>query len=158
MGAPGCGGPFRPRAAFGLSRAIIRDCLRGMTCRVLFAAIAGAALTAGCVAPVRDAAPPVGPPVAPSAPVYSTHGLESVMGQNARALTSLFGNPDLEAREGSARKLQFFGPACVLDAYLYPPRAGADPVVTHVDARQPDGRDIDRSSCVAALSRRQQAR
>ena len=61
-------------------------------------------------------------------------------------------------REGRARKLQFLGPACVLDAYLYPPRGGGDPVVTHVDARLPDGRDMDRSSCVAALSRRREAR
>lgn len=127
--------------------------------RGIFAAMIGAALAAGCVAPVREtAAPPVRPPVAPPPPVYSINGLETVMGQNARALVALFGNPDLDVREGTARKLQFLGPVCVLDAYLYPPRAGAEPVVTHVDARLPDGRDIDRSSCVAALSRREQAR
>ena len=72
-----------------------------------------------------------------------------------RALLSrLFGNPGLDIREGDARKLQFLGPACVLDLYLYPSRRGAEPVVTHVDARLPDGRDMDRASCVAALSRR----
>ena len=114
----------------------------------------GAALTAGCVAPVREtAAPPARPPV-PPAPVYSTNGLESVMGQSARALTSLFGNPDLDVREGTARKLQFLGPACVLDLYLYPSRQGAEPVVTHVDARLPDGRDTDKAACVETLSRR----
>lgn len=129
-----------------------------MNGRVLYAATIGAALVAGCVAPVREtAAPPVRPPVPPP-PTYSINGLESVMGQNARALVALFGNPDLDAREGQARKLQFLGPVCVLDAYLYPPRTGAEPVVTHIDARLPDGRDIDRSSCVAALSRREQAR
>ena len=127
--------------------------------RAAFAAMISAALAAGCVAPVREtAAPPVRPLPAPPPPVYSNNGLESVMGQSARALTALFGNPDLDDREGPARKLQFLGPICVLDAYLYPPRAGAEPVVTHVDARLPDGRDIDRSSCVAALSRRQEAR
>jgi len=126
--------------------------------RGIFAATIGAAFAAGCVAPVRETpAPPVRPSVAPS-PVYSNNGLESVMGQNARALTALFGNPDLDVREGPARKLQFVGPICVLDAYLYPPRQGAEPVVTHIDARLPDGRDIDRSSCVAALSRREEAR
>lgn len=99
------------------------------------------------------------PPVAqPSAPTYSTHGLESVIGRGARALSALFGTPDLDVREGPARKLQFLGPACVLDVYLYPPRGGGDPVATHVDARLPDGRDMDRSSCVAALSRRTEAR
>jgi hypothetical protein len=116
------------------------------------------ALVAGCVAPVRETAPPPRAPVAPPAPTYSTLGLESVIGQSARALAALFGNPDLDVREGGARKLQFLGPACVLDAYLYPPRQGAEPVVNHVDARLPDGRDIDRSSCVAALSRRREAR
>ena len=91
-------------------------------------------------------------------PTYCDPGLESVMGRGARALVALFGTPDLDVREGTARKLQFLGPACVLDAYLYPPRGGGEPVVTHVDARLPDGRDMDRSSCVAALSRRLEAR
>jgi hypothetical protein len=118
----------------------------------------GAALVAGCVAPgprASSVAPPVAPP---PTPVYSTHGLESVIGRGARALTALFGTPDLDIREGSARKLQFAGPACVLDVYLYPARGGGDPIATHVDARLPDGRDMDRSSCVAALTRRPEAR
>ena len=117
------------------------------------AALAAAALAAGCVAPSAElqVAPPVAPP---SAPTYSTHGLESVIGHGARALTALFGAPGLDIREGNARKLQFLGPACVLDVYLYPPRGGGEPLAAHVDARLPDGRDMDRSSCVAALSRR----
>lgn len=77
-----------------------------------------------------------------------------VIGQNAVGLVSRFGAADLDVREGSARKLQFAGPACVLDAYLYPASGGSEPVVTHVDARLPDGRDMDHASCVAALSRR----
>jgi len=80
------------------------------------------------------------------------------MGRNARGVIALFGTPDLDLREGNARKLQFLGPACVLDVYLYPPRGGGEPIATHVDARLPDGRDMDRSSCAAALSRRQEAR
>jgi hypothetical protein len=80
------------------------------------------------------------------------------MGSTTRALTAQFGRPDLESREGNARRLQFMAPACVLDAYLYPPRGGGEPVVTHVDARLPDGREMDRSSCVAALTARQQRR
>ena len=134
-----------------------RDPLSVMKIRQLLAVTVGAALVAGCVAPAAEA-PRVAPPVAPPAPTYSTAGLESVIGQSARGLVGLFGAPDLDVREGAARKLQFLGPACVLDAYLYPPRAGAEPVVTHIDARQPDGRDIDRASCVAALSRREEAR
>jgi hypothetical protein len=141
-----------------LSSPEFRDSVRVMKGRAGIAALLAGALVAGCVAPVREAAPVARPVAPPPTPSYSILGLESVIGQSARSLVALFGNPDLDVREGSARKLQFLGPACVLDAYLYPPRQGADPVVTHVDARMPDGRDIDRSSCVAALSRRVQAR
>jgi len=125
-----------------------------MRVRFHFAALGVASFLAGCAAP-RTEAPAVeaAPP-----PAYTTHGLESVMGANANALIAEFGTPDLDIREGSARKLQFLSPVCVLDAYLYPPRDRAEPVVTHIDARLPDGRDMDRSSCVAALSVRTQAR
>ena len=43
------------------------------------------------------------------------------MGQSAQALVALFGDANLDVREGPARKLQFSSPVCVLDAYLYPP-------------------------------------
>ena len=109
--------------------------------------IASLGLLAGACAAVPEAAPVQG--VTP--PVVSTSGLERVLGHNAGALVALFGPPDLDVREDQARKLQFAGPICVLDAYLYP-RAGHEPVVTYVDARQPDGRDIDRASCVSALA------
>ena len=113
-------------------------------------------LGAGCVSnpqgPPRPAVQPVRPPT------YSVSGLETVMGHNARSLESLFGKPDLDVREGTARKLQFISPVCVLDTYLYPPRGGGDAIVTYMDARLPDGRDMDRASCVAALSRREEAR
>jgi hypothetical protein len=89
----------------------------------------------------------------PAAPLVST-GLESVLGRTARTLEAQLGKPRLDVREGPARKLQFAGAVCVLDAYLYPPKAGGEPIVTHVDARLPDGRDIDRASCLAALARR----
>lgn len=98
---------------------------------------------AGCAT-----APPASLPAGP--PVISTSGLEHVLGHDAKALVGLFGEPELDVREDQARKLQFVGPICVLDAYLYP-KNGREPVVTYLDARQPDGRDIDRASCVAAL-------
>src|SRR3546814_1159135 len=79
------------------------------------------------------------------------------MGRNAAGLTALLGKPDADFREGAARKLQFQGPICVLDAYLYPEK-GAEPRVTYVDARQRDGTPIDRASCVAALTRRNDGR
>ena len=112
-------------------------------------------LLAGCASTGTEA-----PPVAPAPrtvqrpPPLTSTGLESVLGRTARALEALLGRPVLDVREGTARKLQFAGPACVLDAYLYPPAAGGEPIVTHLDARLPDGRDLDRASCVAALTRR----
>lgn len=78
-------------------------------------------------------------------------GLEAVMGRDAQALLRTLGRPELDVREGSARKLQFATGICVLDTYLYPPGGRGEPVVTHVDARRPDGSDFDRASCVAAL-------
>lgn len=80
-------------------------------------------------------------------------GLDRVVGHDANALVALFGQPDADVREGNARKLQFTSAACVLDTYLYPKGSGT-PVVTYLDARQPDGSPIDRASCIAALTRR----
>ena len=57
-------------------------------------------------------------------------------------------------RQANGRKLQFGSGVCVLDAYLYARRNGQEPVVTYVDARQLDGSDIDRASCVASFGRR----
>ncbi|HEY0414364.1 MAG TPA: hypothetical protein VGD66_14610 [Allosphingosinicella sp.] len=112
-----------------------------------------AMLAAGCVAP--QAAEPVHRlALPPPAPRYNPVGLEGVIGRTATFLAAGFGKPDLDIREGPARKLQFSGPACVLDLYLYPPRGGGDPIVTYVDARRPDGADFDRASCVAALQKK----
>ena len=98
------------------------------------------------------------PPPKVAAPVVvrpppATPGLERVIGQDARTLEALFGPPDQDLREGSARRLQFVGAACVLDAYLYPPAPGREALVSYVDARLPSGDDFDRASCVAALVR-----
>lgn len=121
--------------------------------KVIVAALLAGLGASGCVSRSVEA-----PPARPAVPVqaqstYTSTGLESVLGRTARIVTGLLGTPALDAREGPARKLQFLGPACVLDLYLYPPRAGGDPIVTHIDARLPDGRDMDRASCLAALSR-----
>ncbi|WP_218942957.1 hypothetical protein [Sphingomonas sp. R-74633] len=86
---------------------------------------------------------------APSAPLPAN--LAAIHGATAPRLIAQFGKPQLDTSEGTARKLQFAGPICVLDTYLYPQGRG-EPVVTHVDARQRDGRPIDEASCVAALS------
>ncbi|HTG38186.1 MAG TPA: hypothetical protein VL973_05200 [Sphingomonas sp.] len=112
----------------------------------------GALMLGGCAAVPTPMTGPAPPP--PAAPTYTTVGLERVLGQNASALTRLFGDADADVTEGTGRKLQFGSGICVLDAYLYPKQGGGVPVVTHVDARQRDGRAIDRASCVAALTRR----
>jgi hypothetical protein len=109
---------------------------------------------------VLSACGSVGPPpqaISPPRPIALT-GLERVIGKDARSLILLFGTPDQDVREEKARKLQFASAVCVLDAYLYPPAAGREPIVTFLDARLPNGDDVDRASCVAALSRRKEAR
>jgi hypothetical protein len=111
-------------------------------------------LLAGACVSAQPPAPPVrrvqAPP--PAAEVhYSPQGLENVIGRTAAYLATELGEPALDIREGSARKLQFAGPACVLDAYLYPPEGKGEPIVTWIDARLPDGRDANRVSCVNAL-------
>ena len=87
---------------------------------LIFAALAALPLAA-CVAPQAPAPPPASVAAAPGP---SASGLEAVMGATAQRLIAQFGTPDLDLREGPARKLQFLAPACVLDAYLYPPRSG----------------------------------
>jgi len=109
------------------------------------------ALPLAACAPTAARQAPAAPAAAPPAPRYGPAGLEAVIGRTARVIEGHFGKPALDVREGSARKLQFVGPVCVLDAYLYPPAGGGEAIVTHVDARQRDGRDFDRASCVAAL-------
>lgn len=121
---------------------------------LLLLPLLGACVSSSEVAP----APPPRQAPAPAPRSYSVLGLESVIGRTARMIEAQFGRPELDIREGTARKLQFAGPACVLDVYLYPPRGGGEPIVTHVDARLPDGRDFDRASCVAALGRAMPAR
>ena len=122
--------------------------------RASLALLTTAGLTACMPAQQRPRSAPVSHQAPVSAPLHTPAGLEMVMGRSARALVALLGNPGLDVREGPARKLQFLGPACVLDAYLYVPRRGGDAVVTHIDARLPDGRDTDKAACVEALSRR----
>jgi hypothetical protein len=81
--------------------------------------------------------------------------LAAIKGQTAPRLIAQLGAPRLDITEGNARKLQFAGPICVLDAYLYPPSSGrGEPVATYFDARQRDGSPIDQASCLAALGKR----
>lgn len=98
---------------------------------------------------------PATPASAPAQPPASAYGrAPRIMGADAKQLISQFGQPRLDIRERTVHKLQFANGQCVLDAYLYSPSKGRQAVVTHVDARLPDGRDTDINACAAALSRR----
>ena len=118
--------------------------------------IFGALILSACAATPRPAK--VASPVQVSPPLVAPAGLDRVIGRNAGALISLFGNADQDVREDNSRKLQFSSGICILDAYLYTPAKGKEPLVSYVDARQPDGGTIDKASCVAALTRRKEAR
>ncbi len=87
--------------------------------------------------------------------VMAAPGLEGVIGAGAGDLQRQFGAARLDVIEGDARKLQFSGNACVLDVFLYPETEGREPTATYVEARRAsDGKDVDRTSCVAALRKR----
>ena len=127
---------------------------------MLAACGAGTGAVQGGVQSARVATliPPTNPPRPAqgfrAAKVMNLPGLEMVIGNTAAGLARHFGQPRLNVIEGDARKLQFIGKACVLDIYLYPPRPGAEPTATHVDARrESDGLDVDRAACVHALGK-----
>lgn len=118
-----------------------------MNRRLLFAlamALPLAACGGGAPAPSFTPAPALPPAGLPARP-------GSLAGADARALTQMFGQPRLDIRESTMRKLQFANGRCVLDAYLYPSAKSREPVVTHVDARNPLGIDVDPAACAAAL-------
>ncbi len=122
--------------------------------RLIAPLVAMAALSAcGAAVPPPKTAPAAVRPApnpylgaGPGAPV-------ELAGKDARALGNLFGKPRLDVREGAGRKLQFVNDRCVLDAYLYAPRAGSEAVVTYAEARDRAGIDMPASSCSALLRR-----
>ncbi len=111
--------------------------------------------SAGTVAPTVAVRQPVRKPLRglpPAIRPQALPGLESVIGLTATDLVRRFGTARLDVWEGDARKLQFVGPACVLDVFLYPAAPGQDPQSTYLDARRAsDGKDVDRAACVTAL-------
>jgi len=105
-------------------------------------------LAAGCAPrPQQAVAPP--PPVQPPADQQN-----SLAGLTAQELVGRFGAPALQIREGNSLKLQFRGPRCVMDTYLYPAGNSGTLKVTHVDTRLPSGGDIDQAACIFALRNR----
>jgi len=94
--------------------------------------------------------PQVAPPAVGFKPASKPQSV-AVIGADARGLLRLFGEPRLDIRDPAARKLQFANQQCILDAYLYAPAAGREPVVTHVDARTSAGAEMDWQACVRLL-------
>lgn len=108
-------------------------------------------LFAACAQTASDPRRPK--PIAPLLPVSTLSGLDKIIGRDARALVGMFGPAAQDVREADARRLQFAGGGCILDAYLYPPARGREPLVTHIDTRTPDGRPAERTSCAAAIAK-----
>lgn len=73
----------------------------------------------------------------------------------ANELIQHFGRPRLQIVEGDGTKLQFAGPNCVLDVYLYPQGSGGGtPRATTIEARNFQGLDVNPQSCAAAIEAR----
>ena len=98
----------------------------------------------------------VGPPAGRGAgtmqppPLTSRYGkAQPLVGLDAKRLIEMFGEPRLDIRDRTVRKLQFMtaNGRCVLDTYLYVTARGREPTVTHIDTRLTDGRDVDPASC-----------
>ena len=117
------------------------------------AAIAGLALTLGACAGPAIPRPSTPLPAAPPTTVVKPVQNNALIGNSADAIGRMFGKPHLDVTEGAGRKLQFAGSNCILDVYFYAPRAGANPVATHVDARTPDGRNAEVNSCAQSFQR-----
>ncbi len=77
-----------------------------------------------------------------------------MLGRTEKSLRAQYGDPRLDISEGDGRKLQYVTKKCVVDIYLYPPAAGKDAQVVHIDARDDAGRDLDRDGCIQQLSRK----
>jgi hypothetical protein len=108
-----------------------------------------ALLLAGCATRPQEQAPAPAP-----APQPQPEETSSLVGLTPQELIGRFGTPALQIREGNSLKLQFRGPRCVMDTYLYPSGGSGTLKVTHVDTRLPSGGDIDQAACVFALRNR----
>ena len=104
-------------------------------------------LLAACAPRPAPTPAPIPPEPAPTA---DRHDHRTLNGMTANELIEHFGKPRLQIREGDGTKIQFAGPSCVIDFYLYPSGSGA-PRVTHINARNLQGGDVSAQSCVYAI-------
>ena len=98
----------------------------------------------------RPATTPTPQPAAAATAATDRHDHRTVNGMTANELIQHFGRPRLQIVEGDGTKLQFAGPNCVLDAYLYA-TAGGVPRVTYVEARNFQGATVDAQTCSYAI-------
>jgi hypothetical protein len=95
------------------------------------------------------------PPVTPAASAPDQHDHRTVNGMTAAELIEHFGRPKLQIVEAQSTKLQFAGPNCVLDIYLYPPENGSGPArATYIEARNFQGGHVSAQACAAAIEQR----
>lgn len=97
-------------------------------------------------------APVQSPGPEPASTATDQHDHRTLNGMAANELIQHFGRPRLQIQEGEGTKLQFSGPNCVLDFYLYPTQRGA-PRVSHIDARNFQGGNVNVQSCVHEIER-----
>ena len=99
------------------------------------------------------AATPAPQPAATTTPAAAdANEHRTLTGMTAGELIQQFGKPRLQITEGIGTKLQFAGPACILDAYLYPPgNGGGTPRVTDIEARNFQGVSVSTQTCVYAI-------
>ncbi|HET9336779.1 MAG TPA: hypothetical protein VFO12_10295 [Sphingomicrobium sp.] len=113
--------------------------------------IAAALLFVAACAPRPAVTPTPEPAAAEPAPAATDgHDHRTLNGMTAGELIEHFGKPRLQVREGEGTKIQFAGPNCMLDFYLYPGQGGV-PRVSHIDARNLQGADVNAQSCVYAI-------
>jgi hypothetical protein len=105
------------------------------------------ALLLSACGPTGTGAPPQTASFTPATRPSAT----DLVGIDARALQRQFGKPRLDIRDPTARKLQWSGERCVLDAYLYPPADNREPVVSYVEARASTGAPVDANACAKLL-------
>lgn len=103
----------------------------------------------------RPAATPAPQPVVPITTATDRHDHRTLNGMTAGELIQHFGRPKLQIVEGQSTKLQFAGPSCVLDIYLYPPESGSGaPRATYIEARNFQGGNVSAQACAAAIENR----
>ena len=78
-------------------------------------------------------------------------GLDRLQGKGEAQVLALLGPASMAREEGPARQLQFIRPVCVLDVFLYPPAAGAAPLVRTAAARRPDGSRMEPGICLGLI-------